>query len=84
MNESMIERVARATCLGDPDSMVGRIKSEKSANGMMRVWSDDNDLIPAWQQGTNLTNAKRAIETIKDALPHGIARSILDKALEDG
>ena len=66
MSESMTEHVARAICLGDPDEMVGRIKSEKSANGMMSVWSDDDDLIPAWQQTGNLVTAKQAIEAMRE------------------
>ena len=74
MAESMIERVARAICLGNPDSMVGRVKSEKCSDGMMRVWSDDDDLIPAWQQSTNLINAKQAIKAMREPTREMIAR----------
>ena len=69
MNESMIERVARAICLGDPDRLEGRIKSEKTSEKTaecFRVWSDDNDLIPAWRQTGNLVTAKQAIKTMRE------------------
>ena len=64
--KSMIDAVARALCLSDPDSMRGRIKSEESPEGLFRVWSDDDDMIPAWQQTGNVESAKRAIKAMRE------------------
>ena len=65
MNESMIERVARAICQMHGD------------------WPDkhDEDGLCEWQNWVD--EAQAAIATIRDALPHGVSRTILNQALED-
>ena len=59
MNE-MLERVARAICVGDPDSMDGRFVTEETPEGF-RISRDESDPIPRWSHEYNLLAARRAM-----------------------
>lgn len=45
------------------------------------IAADEGDEESNWK--LYYTNARAAIKEIRDALPHGISRTILDQALED-
>ena len=77
MTESMIEHVARAICEArglDPDGVPELAPSSDALAVRPDVAKSSwRWFIPA---------ARAAIKTIRDALPHGISRTILDEALE--